>query len=137
MVPAFALLTLAGLAPAPQAQAQMPAYLHAISDLRAAREYLRTDARPRSAAAREAAIQEISRAIDEIKIAARDDGKNPFFTPPPQGGDPAWPLHSAVRLLREARHDVDHGFDLPENRGLRERSVQHIDRALELLTPYL
>jgi hypothetical protein len=58
----------------------------------------------RSAAAREAAIQEISRAIDEIKIAARDDGRNPFFTPPPQGGDPAWPMHSAVRLLR-ARHN--------------------------------
>jgi hypothetical protein len=96
------------------------------------------DTRPGRVGARDFAIKEISRAIDEIKVAAMDDGKNPWQTPPPQsGGDADYPIHSAVKLLREARHDVDHGIDAPENRGLRERSVDHIDKALEALEPSL
>jgi len=42
-----------------------------------------------------------------------------------------------VKLLREARGDVDHGHDLPENSGLRERSIEHIDHALRELEPAL
>jgi hypothetical protein len=137
-VAAFALLTFLSLAPATQAHAQLPAYLHAISDLRTAREYLKMDTRPNSAGARDYAIKEISRAIDDMKKAALDDGKNIWHTPPPQsGGNPGWPIHSAVKLLKEARHDVDHGQDAPENAGLRIRSVEHIDKALQALTPFL
>ena len=47
------------------------------------------------------------------------------------------PVHSAVRLMREARGDVEHGQDLPENHGLRERSIDHIDEALADLEPLL
>jgi hypothetical protein len=135
---ASGLLTLLLFVPATPAKAQMPAYLHALSDLRTARAYLQMDTRHEGEHARARAIDEISRAIDDIKVAARDDGKNPWHTPAPQsGGNPGWPVHSAVKLLREARGDVDHGHDLPENHGLRERSVDHIDHALHELEPFL
>lgn len=135
---ASGLLTLLLFVPATPAKAQFPAYLHALSDLRSARWYLQQDTRREGDHARAHAIEEISRAIDDIKVAARDDGKNPWRTPPPQsGGNPGWPVHSAVKLLREARGDVDHGRDLPENHGLRERSVDHIDHALRELEPFL
>ena len=137
-VAAFGLLTFLFLTPAIQAHAQLPAYLHAISDLRTARAYLEMDTRPAQAGARDYAIKEINHAIDEMKRAAVDDGKNIWHTPPPQsGGNPGWPIRSAVRLLREARRDVDHGEDTPENAGLRIRSVEHIDKALQALTPLL
>jgi hypothetical protein len=42
-----------------------------------------------------------------------------------------------VKLLREARGDVDHGHDRPENHGLRERSLDHINQALADLEPLL
>jgi hypothetical protein len=128
---ALALLTVLFLAQAMPVQAQEPAYLHALSDLRSARAYLQYDNRPAWAGHRQHAIEQIDKAINEIKIAAMDDGKNPWRQPPPQsGGSEGWPIHSAVKLLREARHDVDHGFDRPANHGLRERSVEHIDKAL-------
>jgi hypothetical protein len=137
-VAAFALLTFLFLAPAIQAHAQFPAYLHAISDLRSARAYLQMDTRPQQQAARDIAIREINRAIDDMKRAAVEDNKNPWRTPPPQsGGNPNWPIHSAVKLLREARHDVESGRDAPENVGLQVHSIEHIDRALQALTPWL
>lgn len=137
-VAAFALLTLLFLLPATPARAELPAYLHAISDLRTAREYLKMDTRPGTGEARKYAINEISRAIDEMKKAAIDDGKNIWHVPEPQsGGDPNRPIHSAVKLLKEARHDVDHGEDTPENAGLRVRSLDHVDKALQALTPLL
>lgn len=135
---AFSLMAVLLLVPAALTHAQEPAYLHALSDLRTAREYLKMDTRSFSAGARDIAIQEITRAIDEMKKAARDDGKNPAFTPPPQGeGNPNRPIQSAATLLIEARRDVDHGRDRPENAGLRERSVIHIDKALQALQPFL
>jgi hypothetical protein len=83
-------------------------------------------------------MDQINRAINDIKVAAADDGKNPWRTPPPQsGGNAGWPVHSAVKLLREARGDVDHGHDRPENHGLRERSLDHINQALGDLEPLL
>jgi hypothetical protein len=137
-VAAFALLTFLFLAPATQAHAQFPAYLHAISDLRSARAYLQMDTRPDQQGSRDYAIKEISRAIDDMKRAAVEDNKNPWRTPPPQsGGSPSWPIHSAVKLLREARHDAETGRDAPENVGLQVRSIEHIDKALQALKPWL
>jgi hypothetical protein len=130
----FALLTLVFLVPAVPAHAQFPAYLHAISDLRSARAYLQQDTRPQFEGHRHRAIDEISRAIDDMKKAAVDDGKNLGSTPPPQsGGNPGAPIHTALRLLEEARRDVASGADSPENRGLQVRSLQHIDKAQEEL----
>jgi len=138
LLPSAALALLALLFLAPAAHAQEPAYLHALSDLRSARAFLQYDTRPAWIGHRDHAIEQIDKAINDIKVAAMDDGKNPWHTPPPQsGGSEGWPIHSAVKLLKEARHDVDHGFDRPANRGLRERSVEHIDHALRELEPAL
>jgi hypothetical protein len=129
-VAASALLTLLFLSHSTPAQAQFPAYLHAISDLRTAREYLKMDGRPAFAGHRHHAIEEINKAIDDMKKAAIDDGKNPWYTPPPQsGGDPGAPIHTALKLLDEAHEDVGRGADSPENRGLQIRSLKHIDEA--------
>jgi hypothetical protein len=42
-----------------------------------------------------------------------------------------------MKLLREARTDVEGGEDLPENAGLRLRSEKHINEALRHLNPYI
>ena len=131
---ALGLLAFVMLSQATAAQAQFPAYLHAISDLRTARAYLEQDTRSHGAGARHHAIEQIDKAIDEMKKAAIDDGKNPWHTPPPQsGGDPGMPVHSAIRLLNEAHGDVARGQDSPENRGLQIRSLKHIDEARKVL----
>ncbi|MGA2847950.1 MAG: hypothetical protein ABSE46_03055 [Terracidiphilus sp.] len=135
---ALALLALLILTPAPTAHAQEPAYLHALSDLRSARAYLQYDNRPEHMERKAHAIEQIDKAINDVKVAAMDDGKNPWHTPPPQsGGGDGWPIHSAYNLLKEALHDVDHGHDRPENHGLRERAFEHITAAIDILHPAL
>jgi hypothetical protein len=131
---ALALLALLFLAPVPAAQAQGPRYLHALSDLRSARAYLQYDTRPAWIGRRDRAIEHIDRAINDVKTAAQDDGKNPWHTPPPQsGGSEGWPVQSAFKLLREARDDVSYGHDIPQNQGLRERMIENINKALKEL----
>ncbi len=116
--------------------AQTPRYLHALSNLRMARAWLQADGRPQYAAERHRAIDEIDRAIGEIKHAARDDGKNLNFQPPPSsGGNPSAPLHSAMKLLDEARQDIADTPDQPGNVGLQVRALQHIDGARSALQP--
>jgi len=116
------------------AQAQRPHYLHALSDLREARELLQTDHRPGFAGARDHAIEEIERAIEEVKAAVRDEGGNPHHTPPPQsGGDPNRPLRSALTLLNEAHRDIAIGTDETGHRGLQERALRHVDEARQSL----
>lgn len=132
------ILATAGLmaAAAPAAvQAQVPgphpAYLHALSDLRAARHYLadgwawgpvRHDD--------DAAIREIDAAISEIKRASIDDGKglnDPF--PIDSHLSPHDRFRKANELLAAAHHDLDHAEDVPWSRELRNRAVVHIDEA--------
>ena len=112
------------------AQAQRPHYLHALSDLREARELLQMDTRPGFIGARDHAIEEIDRAIHEVAAAVRDEGRNPHHTPPPQsGGDPNRPLRSALRLLNDARGDIASGTDETGHVGLQMRALHHIDEA--------
>jgi hypothetical protein len=133
---AFALLTLLLIMPAKPASAQ--SYLHAISDLRTARAILQRDTRPAYIGPERDSIAEISKAIDEMKKAAAQDGMDTWQPPPPQTqGDFDAPFHRAVQLLRDARADVDHITDRPENRGLQNRSIHHIDQALEHLGRYI
>ena len=113
------------------AQGRHPAYLHALADLRDARAHLqhRPDGAPIHAEERQA-IEEINHAIDEIKKAAIDDGKNidqhePVDAHLPWSGH----LHQARDLLDQAHHDVAQEEDNPETRGLQARVLQHIDRA--------
>jgi hypothetical protein len=112
------------------AQAQRPHYLHALSNLRQARSLLQSDSRPGSYSERNHAINEIESAIQLVRAAARDSGRDTRFTPPPTTqGDPDRPLRSALTLLDEARQDVSRGLDAPEDRGLQARALRHIDEA--------
>ena len=108
-----------------------PAYLHALSDLRAARHYLHDDwAWEPVRHADNEAIREIDLAIDEIKRAAIDDGKglnDPF--PIDTHLSPRNRFHKANELLLSARNDLSHAEDVPSSRGLRDRAIVHVDRA--------
>ncbi|MGA3162342.1 MAG: hypothetical protein ABSC77_14135 [Terracidiphilus sp.] len=138
VVAAFALLTLFFIAPATLAHAQSPAYLHALSDLRTARAYLQMPVKPEAKDGCKQAVKEISKAIDDIAKAASDVGKNPEVTPPAESkGNQNWPIHSAVKLLKEAQSDIERGSDIPGNKGLRQHSLDHIGKALMDITPFL
>ncbi|MDP9009294.1 MAG: hypothetical protein M3N91_11430 [Pseudomonadota bacterium] len=109
-----------------------PAYLHALTDLRAARWML--EHRPGDAAVsahEDEAISEIDRAIAEIKRAAIDDGKNIHDHPSVDvPNDYRGRLHRAAELLRKVRSDTYREEDNPTARGLRDRAIAHIDAAL-------
>jgi hypothetical protein len=109
-----------------------PAYLHALSDLRTARWML--EHRPGDAAvsAHESeAISEIDRAIEELRRAAIDDGKNIHDHPVADvPTDNRGRLHKAAELLRKVRADTYREEDNPSARGLRDRALGHVDSAL-------
>jgi hypothetical protein len=127
-----ALLALGLFATATPAQAQEPHYLHALSDLRTARDYIQFD-RGQFNGERRHAVEEINKAIEEIKHAAWDDGKNTQFAPPAQGVTTGWaPIHHALDWLARARGDVAQGVDTPQNAGLRDRAIFHINEALRI-----
>jgi len=127
-----ALMTLAVFMTATPARAQEPHYLHALSDLRTARDYIQFD-RGQFNGERRHAVDEINKAIEEIKHAAWDDGKNTQFAPPAQGVTTGWaPIHHAIHWLAQAKGDVAQGVDTPQNQGLRGRALFHITRALEI-----
>ncbi len=109
-----------------------PFYLHALTDLRAARWML--EHRPGDAAVsgqEDVAIAEIDKAIGEIKKAAIDDGKDIHDHPGVDvPNDRPGRLHKAAELLRKVHGDVAREEDDPMTRGLRNRAVMHIDAAL-------
>ena len=109
-----------------------PAYLHALSDLRAARWML--EHRPGDAAVssdEDAAITRIDETINEIKRAAIDDGKDihDHATVDDQPDHPGR-LHKAEELLRRAHADIAREEDDPMTRGLRDRAIHHLDEAI-------
>jgi hypothetical protein len=109
-----------------------PYYLHALSDLRAARWML--EHRPGDAAVsaqEDVAVTEIDKAINEIKHAAIDDGKDihdhvGIDAPHDHPGR----LHKALEILRKVHSDVAREEDDPFTKGLRNRAVVHIDEAM-------
>jgi hypothetical protein len=109
-----------------------PAYLHAISDLRAARWLI--EHRPGSWKAGEdeaAAVRQIDEAIHDMKIASFDDGKNVNDHPPvDERPDQPGRLHEALEYLHKARADVSGEEDNGYANGLRARSIGHIDGAI-------
>jgi hypothetical protein len=109
-----------------------PFYLHALTDLRAARWCLEHRPGDASVSAREdIAIGEIDAAIREIKRAAIDDGKDIQDHPGVDvARDVPGRLHQALDLLRKVHSDVAREEDDPIVRGLRNRAVSHIDGAI-------
>jgi hypothetical protein len=109
-----------------------PAYLHALSDLRAARWLI--EHRPGDWAQTNdevEAVRQIDAAINDIKQAAIDDGKNINERPAADAHyDNHGRIHEALRLLRKARADVAREEDNAYAHGLRNRAVGHIDAAI-------
>ena len=76
------------------------------------------------------AIEEIDKAIGEIKKAAIDDGKNiDDHLPVDKKMDWTGRLHRSRELLDKAHQDVAHEEDDPATRGLQARVLDHIDKA--------
>jgi hypothetical protein len=133
-----AFATLAILAAATPAHAQEPHYLRALSQLRTARDYIQSDHRQGFGPQRHQAVEEINKAIEEIKHAAWDDGKQTQFAPPAPGVTDPWaPMHEAKNWLDAAHSEVQSGVDRPENNGLRERANQHIWAAHQIVEAIL
>jgi hypothetical protein len=112
--------------------ADHPYYLHALSDLRAARwmiehrpgDWQRTDDEI-------AAVKRIDEAISDIKKASIDDGKNLSDHPPvDEKTDHVGRLHEAVDFLRKARSDVNQEEDNIFADGLKDRTLRHINEAI-------
>jgi hypothetical protein len=108
-----------------------PAYLHALTDLRHARAHLENLAPTHHMDKEEQhAMDEIDKAIGEIKNAAIDDGKNVNDHPPVDAGmDRAGRYHRTLELLDKAHNDIAREEDDPAVRGLRARALHHIDEA--------
>jgi hypothetical protein len=115
----------------PQAQAH-PAYLHALSDLRNARWNLeRRGGDPQMKWDEHHALEAVDRAINDIKKAAIDDGKNLQDHPAVDTQEPrAGRLHKALAALQAARNDVSQEEDNAFATGLRARGIKNIDSAI-------
>src|SRR5271168_4507728 len=109
------LAALAGCAVAPpparvvvaQAPERHPAYLHALSDLRAARWLIEHRPGDWAQTADEGeSVRQIDAAIGDIKKAAFDDGKNTNDRPPvDEHPDHRGRIHEALQFMRKARAD--------------------------------
>src|SRR5271155_4260914 len=98
-----------GWAASVTARADHPAYLHALSDLRLARAYVTYGNAGQQGSY---VIEEIDRAINDIKAASIDDGKPLDDHPPIDANlDFHGRYHRALDLLDHAHHDVNQEED--------------------------
>jgi hypothetical protein len=140
VIATVAILALVVLAVPANLQAQQvpgphPAYLHALSDLRMARAFLFDNwSYNRNYNQDKHAIAEIDLAIAEIKKAAIDDGKNLNDHPiVDRRLSPRDRFNYADQLLMKAKRDLAHAEDVPAARGLRDRALQHINIAEDIV----
>ncbi len=110
-----------------------PAYLHALSDLRAARWLIsHHPANWANTKAENEAVREIDRSINEIKQAAIDDGKNTEWHPDvDEQPDRSGRLTEALDFLNKAQADIgtleEHSFA----NWMRNHAVSHINFAIQ------
>jgi hypothetical protein len=124
---------LAGCAsPPPHPPERHPAYLHALSDLRASRWMIEHRTGDWAQTADEVeAVHQIDAAINDIKKAAYDDGKNPNDRPPvDEYPDHRGRIHAAIDYLKKARADIAREEDNAYADHLRDHAIAHIDGAL-------
>jgi len=130
----FVLFALIGIAVLPATSQEYrgshPGYLHALSDLRAARWLLsHQPGDQRVYRDEDFAFHEIEAAIGEIKRASIDDGKNLEDHPPLDVREHGSRLLRAIEFLNKAQSDIDREEENPEARGLRRRASEHIAAA--------
>jgi hypothetical protein len=107
-----------------------PAYLHALSDLRDARAHLEHLSSEKVNQEEEHAIDQIDKAIGEIKKAAIMDGKNIDDHKPVDAHlQRTGRYHKALELLDKAKQDVSGEEDQPDTQGLQARVIHHIEEA--------
>jgi hypothetical protein len=131
LVPVFLFALFLAMSPnSAFAQNRHPAYLHALTDLRAARAHLERPDRGELRHEEKEAIHQINEAIEEIKKAAKEDGKD-INEHPPVDVRMDWPgrLHRAMELLDKAHQDIAHEEDNSSAQGLQQRAFEHIDKA--------
>ena len=125
----------AGTAAAQQVPGPHPHYLRALSDLRMARAYLHDNwAWEPVRKDDDHAIREINAAIDEIKKASIDDGKD--LDDHPRIDTQLTPQNrfaKANELLWAAHQDLAKAEDVPQARGLRDRAIGHVDAAHQIV----
>jgi hypothetical protein len=129
------LLTFAIAAPlgamAQQLPGKHPAYLHALSDLRAARWFLfHQQGDSKVSASEDVAISEVEAAIGEIKRASIDDGKDLNDHPQVDIKEHGSRLLKSIETLKKAKADISSEEDNPETHELRHKAHEHIDRAI-------
>jgi hypothetical protein len=129
VIAGFALL--AGCAAVPQPQ-RHPAYLHALSDLRAGRWLIEHHPGDWAQTTDEVeAVRQIDAAINDIKKAAFNDGKNTNDHPRvDENPDHRGRIHEALQFLNKARADIAREEDNAFAGGLRDRAIGHIDGAI-------
>ena len=107
-----------------------PAYLHALSDLRAARWFLyHQPGDPKVYADEDVGITEIDAAINEIRRASIDDGKDINDHPAVDVNEHGSRLLRSIETLKKAQADIRGEEDNPEVHELRHRALEHIERA--------
>jgi hypothetical protein len=131
MVAVAAMLSLGTVKSEAQVPGPHPAYLHALSDLRAARAYLSEGFQWGPVREEDNhAIREIDAAIERIKQASIDDGKRLGDHPPVDTHlEPRNRFAKANELLFAAHRDLEKAEDVPQSRGLRDDALRHIDAA--------
>jgi len=116
---------------AQQLPGKHPAYLHALTDLRAARWFLYHQAGDAKVYADEdVGITEIDAAINEIKRAGIDDGKDINDHPNVDVHEHGSRLLKSIETLKKARSDIAKEEDNPDVLKLRDRAWGHIDHAI-------
>jgi tetratricopeptide (TPR) repeat protein len=115
-------------------QGKHPAYLHALSDLRAARWMI--EHRPGNWQQTEdeiAAVKKIDEAINEIKKASIDDGKDINDHPNvDEKPDHMGRLHKAVDFLNKAKEDINKEEDKSVAQDLRAKANNKIEEAIKI-----
>jgi hypothetical protein len=118
--------------PPPPPPSHHPAYLHALSDLRAARWLIEHRPGDWAQSSDEVeAVRHIDAAIGDLKQAAYNDGKNIADHPPvDERADHPGRIHEALQYLRKARADISSEEDNGNAKGWRNSAFGHIDAAI-------
>jgi hypothetical protein len=108
-----------------------PHYLHALSDLRDARAWLTEPAGDKAVGKVMDAVDNIDKAIGEIKRASIDDGKDlkdhmPIDATMKHRGR----LRKVMDLLNSAHRDLTYKEDDHEALGWRKAAIKHVDDAI-------
>ena len=116
----------------PPPPAHHPAYLHALTDLRTARWLIEHRPGDWAQSADEAeSVHQIDAAINDIKQAAIDDGKNLNDHPPvDERPDHRGRIHEAIEYMKKARADIEHEEDNGWAASPRNHAIGHIDGAI-------